>query len=347
MEDVAGADRLLPEESATAMSRTGWAWGRLLGGATILTVLVWRVGTGPFLRGVHMVDGWSIAAAGAIAVVTTICCAWRWSLVARGLGVAIPLRPAIAAYYRSQFLNTTLPAGVLGDVDRGLVHGRAANDVGRALRAVAWERSAGQMVQAVLAAIALLALPSPVRSTMLGAGVAVATAALVGGLAVGVLPRDGPSRRPRTIRAVRSDLREGVLAGRTWPGVVWTSIVVVGGHTATFLVAARAAGVHASPARLVPLAFVVLLAMSLPTNIGGWGPREGAAAWAFGAAGLGAAQGVATAVVYGVLSLTAGLPGAVVLVVAWLRRRERRSDVTQAHRQRPVGITVTQGAACG
>jgi uncharacterized membrane protein YbhN (UPF0104 family) len=67
---------------------------------------------------------------------------------------------------------------------------------------------------------------------------------------------------------------------------------------------------------------LVLLAMVLP-SVGGWGPREGAAAWVFGAAGLGAAQGIATAVVYGVLVFVACLPGGVVLVVAWLRRTRR------------------------
>ncbi|MGJ3561879.1 hypothetical protein ACR6C2_41015 [Streptomyces sp. INA 01156] len=30
--------------------------------------------------------------------------------------------------------------------------------------------------------------------------------------------------------------------------------------------------------------------MALPLNVGGWGPREGVAAWAFGAAGLGAGR---------------------------------------------------------
>jgi hypothetical protein len=64
-----------------------------------------------------------------------------------------------------------------------------------------------------------------------------------------------------------------------------------------------------------------LLAMAVPTNIGGWGPREGVAAWLFAAAGLGADQGVATATVFGVMVLVASLPGAVVLVVAWWRRR--------------------------
>jgi glycosyltransferase 2 family protein len=63
----------------------------------------------------------------------------------------------------------------------------------------------------------------------------------------------------------------------------------------------------------------VMLAMVLP-SIAGWGPREGATAWLFGAAGLGADRGVATAVVFGVMVLVASLPGAVFLALAWLRR---------------------------
>ena len=100
------------------MSRTWWRWARLLGGAAILVVLIWRVGTGPFLDGLRTIDGWTLAAAAGIAVITTVCCAWRWSLVAHGLGVDVRLRDAISAYYRSQFLNSTLPGGVLGDVHR-------------------------------------------------------------------------------------------------------------------------------------------------------------------------------------------------------------------------------------
>jgi hypothetical protein len=93
------------------------------------------------------------------------------------------------------------------------------------------------------------------------------------------------------------------------------------GHTVTFLIAARTAGATASLVALLPLAMLVLLAMAVPANVAGWGPREGVAAWAFAVAGLGAAQGVATAVVYGVMALVATLPGAAVLAVALLRRR--------------------------
>ena len=75
--------------------------------------------------------------------------------MARGLGAELPLGTAVAAYYRSLFLNLTLPGGVVGDVHRGFGHG---------LRAVAWERSAGQVVQVALTVAVLLVLPSPVQA---------------------------------------------------------------------------------------------------------------------------------------------------------------------------------------
>jgi hypothetical protein len=60
---------------------------------------------------------------------------------------------------------------------------------------------------------------------------------------------------------------------------------------------------------------LALLAMGLPFNIGGWGPREAVSTVAFAAAGFGATQGLTAAVVYGVLNLIACLPGAGVLLL--------------------------------
>jgi hypothetical protein len=79
---------------------------------------------------------------------------------------------------------------------------------------------------------------------------------------------------------------------------------------------------------------LVIAAMVLP-NVAGWGPREGVAAWVFGAAGLGAGRGVATAVVYGVMTLVASLPGAAVLVVAWFRRTRPPGRTQSQLRKRP------------
>jgi uncharacterized membrane protein YbhN (UPF0104 family) len=299
--------------------RAAWWWARLAATAAVLAVLVWRVGTGPFLDGLRTVDGEALAAAAGLAVLTTVCCAWRWRIVARGLGVDLPLGAAVAAYYRSIFLNVALPGGVVGDVHRGISHGRDTSDVGRGLRAVAWERSAGQVVQVVITVAVLLVAPSPVRRVMpLVAFALVAVAAGVA-LAVRVRPAVGGSRWARLRGAAARDVRDGLLARRAWPAVALASALVVAGHAATFLVAARTAGVTAPTSQMLPLALLVLLAAALP-NVGGWGPREGMTAWAFAAAGLGASHGVATAVAYGVMVLVASLPGAAVLVAAWVRR---------------------------
>jgi len=123
----------------------------------------------------------------------------------------------------------------------------------------------------------------------------------------------------RLLGGVAGDIRDVLLAGRAWLGIALASALGVGGHAATFLLAARTAGITAPPSRMLPIALIVIAAMMLPSG-GGWGPREGMTAWAFAAAGLGAQRGVATAVVYGVMVLVASLPGAVVLVAAWFRR---------------------------
>jgi uncharacterized membrane protein YbhN (UPF0104 family) len=307
-----------PGRSA-AKRRAAWRWARLAAVAATLAVLVWRLGTGPFLDGLRTVDAGALAAAVGLGLLTTVCCAWRWRLVARGLGIDLPLGTAVAAYYRSIFLNVTLPGGVVGDVHRGISHGRDTRDVGRGLRAVAWERSAGQVVQVAITVAVLLVVPSPVRSAMPFVALGLLACAAGVALAARLWPAVGRSWSARLRSAAARDVREGLLAGRAWPAIALASALVVAGHTPPFMIAARTAGATAPPARMLPLALLVMMAAVLP-NVGGWGPREGVTAWAFAAAGLGASRGVATAVVYGVMVFAASLPGAAVLVVAWARR---------------------------
>ncbi len=274
-----------------------------------------------------MVDARAVLAALAIGLATTLLSAWRWCLVARRLGLRLPARKAVADYYRALFLNAVLPAGVLGDVDRAVRHGREEGDVGRGVRAVVLERTAGQVV-VVATSVAdpartpvddPRAVPPGRRGLRRGGrgrrgprgGRRGRGRETLGAERLGVAPAVRRLPRRRTARAARPRR----LAGRRL-----TSALAFAGHLALFLVAARTAGSAAPVTQLLPLMVLTLLAMGLPLNVGGWGPREGVAALAFGAAGLGAAQGLATAVVYGVLALVASLPGAAVLLVAGTRR---------------------------
>ena len=101
------------------MTGSWWRWVRPLGGAAILAVLVVGLGAGPVLDALRATDAGALAVGAAVAAVTTACAAWRWRLVARRLGVELSMPSAVAGCYRAQFLNVTLPGGVLGDVGRG------------------------------------------------------------------------------------------------------------------------------------------------------------------------------------------------------------------------------------
>jgi uncharacterized membrane protein YbhN (UPF0104 family) len=318
--------------------RQVWRWSRLIAGVGILALLGVRLGSAPFLHALRVVDARTLAAAVVLGAATTVLCGWRWSLVARGLGMQVPLRNAIGDYYRSLFINAVLPGGVLGDVHRAVEHGRGVGDVRRAVKAVVLERFAGQIMLVTVVLTVLIVDPDPVLPQVLaGSGAVIRTVTIVviasAGVGAAVAIGRGSSRWARKARAWGADVRDGLLSSGNRLGILAASAGVLAGHLATFVIAARAAGSTASFTRLVPLLLLALLAMTLPLNIGGWGPREGATAWAFSAAGLGASQGLTIAVVYGMFAFVASLPGAAVLAAGWTakaraERRPRPAPVT-------------------
>ncbi|MCU1604511.1 MAG: hypothetical protein JWP46_976 [Modestobacter sp.] len=117
------------------MTRRLWPYLRVLVGGGILLALVVRLGSDAVAEGPRAIDTGSVLASLGIGLLTTVLSAWRWCLVARGLGLglglglSLPLRVAVADCCRALFLSSVLPVGVLGDVHRGLSHGRQAGDV--------------------------------------------------------------------------------------------------------------------------------------------------------------------------------------------------------------------------
>jgi uncharacterized membrane protein YbhN (UPF0104 family) len=326
----------VPAGIGPAVRRFGPLLLRLAAGGTVLWFLGRQVGGEPFADGLRAVTWPAVVAAVVLTALTTVCSAWRWRVVARALGVGIGLPGAVSAYYRSLFLNSVLAGGVLGDVHRAVTHGRRAGDVVRGLRAVGWERLCGQVIQAVVTAVVLLTLPSPVRPALPYVLAGVAAVAGCAALVVRGAARRGRSRLTRAARAVSDDLRRGLLARNVWPQLTLASVLVVAGHTVTFVIAARAAGCTAPLGELVALLMVVQTAVVIPLSIGGWGPREGAAAWAFAAAGIGAATGVTVAILYAVLMLAAVAPGAGLLLGDAVRRRRDPGHSGESSRPDPA-----------
>ena len=290
-------------------------WARIGAGVIVVVAIVATVGAGPFIHGLTSVSPFPVVVAVLLTGIATASAAWRWRVVAAGLGLELSLRGAIAAYYRSQFLNAVLPGGVVGDIHRAYRHGQRSGEVALAARAVVTERVAGQLVQFALTAIVLAALG--LTSPFHGLAWATGGVAAVIVIAVAIIATVARGRRflGRELRMLGQLFRD---PGRSIQIVV-SSIVVVGSHTTVFVVACLATGIHASVVELVALALIALTAAAIPVNVGGWGPREGAAASAFALVGLGASAGVAASTAFGVLATIALLPGAVVLLVDRIR----------------------------
>lgn len=306
-----------PRSERRAQAAGCWQpWVKAGVGAGMLCAIVMVTGTEPFVRGLASVSPMAVAAAVVLAGTATAAAAWRWRVLARRLGLPLGWRESVAAYYRSQFLNTVLPGGVVGDIERAVSHGRRLDRTGQAVRAVAAERTAGQVVQLVLALAVVgsigLSVYAPAMVLLL---VVLGLVGVVAGVAMVSV------RARRALRREAAILRDALGSVRALLAVVAASALVVGAHVVTFLVACVAAGVVATPEQAIVAALAAVLASSIPLSIGGWGPREGAAAWAFAAAGLGAAAGITAATVYGVLTTMALAPGAVVVAVSLLRRR--------------------------
>lgn len=308
-------------------------------GIGILIVVVLTVGGDAFRRGLTAVSPETAAAAVALAALGTAAAALRWRAIAGRLGVPIPFGAAVSAYYRSQLLNSFLPGGVLGDVDRAVAHGRDAGRIAQAARAVAAERVGGQAVQLVFAAsvLAVLGVQASVALDGMLLAVAGAIVAVVALVAAGA----------RVRRIVGRELAHARIAfggARVLLDVVATSIVVVACHAATFVVACLAVGVRASAPQLVSAALLTVLAGSIPLGIGGWGPREAVAAWTFTTLGLGASDAVAASTAFGVLATIAVLPGAAVLAasVARVRLVERRRRVNPPGALGAAGVPSSQ-----
>ncbi len=238
---------------------------------------------------------------------------WRWRITAWQLGISLTPGIALREYYLSQIINQSLPGGVVGDASRAV---RAKNHTGMlaSVQAVLLERVMGQIgLLLVFTAAFLVTLvmsggldwPGWLASTIGVAIVAVIAVPIVFGGIVRVLP---PRPREFLINLERSAVRAVF-----HPSVLWSHL----GLSLTTAMTNISGFVFCAWALDVPLGFGVALAvvplalftMLIPVTVSGWGLREGAAVALFPLAGLGAAEGLATSVAFGLVLIVIALPG--------------------------------------
>lgn len=250
-----------------------------------------------------------------LSVLQTMLLAWRWRFTAARLGVGMPYRHALGEYYLGVFLNQLLPGGILGDISRAWRHAVSSARTRAAVHAVILERL---MVQAVMVAVAVASLAAIASLWPAGAGWGWWGLGVLLAIAIGAIILRLASLKA-IIQPFAADARRAFLPAPVLVLQFGTATLVMAANLMLYIAAARALGSDIAVTTLLPLIAPVLLVMMLPISIAGWGVREAAAALLWGLSGLGAAEGVAIAVAYGVLFLLAALPGLIPLLRATLR----------------------------
>ncbi|MBX2801105.1 MAG: flippase-like domain-containing protein [Myxococcales bacterium] len=250
--------------------------------------------------------GWLLLAA-ALGPVQIALSAERWKRAANALQLPLPRREAVAEFALGTFLNQLLPGGVAGDAVRVWRQRRDDRELGPVLRAAVADRAFGVGALCGVVLLSLLAWP------WLHPGVARPTGAVV--VAAGVallllLAALAPARTPLWGR-IAPDLRRAVLH----PSVVWGQLGISLLLTATFMLGfaacAQALGQELGMATLTVVPWL-LLAMSVPLSVGGWGPREATAVALLPALGWSAESAMALSALYGLTALAGAVPGALV-----------------------------------
>ncbi len=295
---------------------------QLLVSLALLAVLWQAVGGADALSSLARADPRWLALAWIALTLQTLLSALRWKVTARRLGQRFTVRKAIGEYYLSQFVNQSLPGGMVGDVGRAV---RARHQAGlmRATQGVVFERLSGQVVIFVVMAVAFfvtylapggLYWPLWVRSIivpliLIGLGAPVIF--WLGGL----LP--GPQRR--ALDSLWSALHQSLLARDVFGWQVVLGTATAACTLSAFAFCARATGTELSLAEVLGIVPLILFTMLIPISVSGWGLREGAAAALFPLAGASAAAGLAASIAYGLIFVSVLLPG----ILPLLRSRRK------------------------
>lgn len=261
----------------------------------------------------------------ALVQVQIILSALRWRFTSRRLDQDIAPLKAIREYYVASLLNQTLPGGIGGDALRAWrMRSDGPGGWKQPAKAVIFERLSGQIAFFLLAIIGLSIWPF-VNSEgthiphFLAFGAALATFVLV---AIVWFRRRGP---------VESTLVENLLdvfvRRKAWLFHAVASATILSTYVITFFVAAQATGSKLPLVAGFTIIPFCLLAMLIPTGLGGWGTREAAAMALWPMLGASSIDGLAASITYGWLSLVGAASGLMVLTVCakdvrylWRRR---------------------------
>lgn len=295
---------------------------RILGTSLLLALILWLIDWQQAASYLLSANALWLFPAVLLVQVQVFLSAWRWQVTAGRLGQHLSVPRAVAEYYLATAANLTLPGGVAGDAAR-VARNRGEAGWGLSAQGVILERFSGQL------ALFAVALPGWILWSVLihneasvGAGrvlLSFLVLLVAAGSVLALMMRFGNGAARRFIVSFRPAIHKVWMTDGQWRIQGCLSLLVVFSYLAVFAISAQAIGQPLPLFALLTLVPLVLLSMVLPVSVGGWGVREAVAGALWPLAGLSAEAGIATSVIYGIVSMIGVIPGVLVLLI---RRRD-------------------------
>lgn len=280
----------------------------------ILAVIAARTDLSRIAAILGSISGEAVAAALALILLQSLVTAYRWVLVMAGVGVAVPLWPAVQALYASLFINQCVPSYVGGDAYRVYWLYREGNPLAVSMRGVLIDRVSALIALVVMMVVTLPRLLARFPDHAVQTGMEmVAAAGMLGTVAFfacDVLPRRW--RRVRALAelaALSTAARRVLLTGISGLVVNLLAILVHALSAAIMLAFATDMGLPLTAIDCLLLIAPITLLTAVPISISGWGVREGVMVGALGMIGIATEQALALSVLLGFALLANGLLG--------------------------------------
>ncbi|WP_142849781.1 lysylphosphatidylglycerol synthase transmembrane domain-containing protein [Telmatospirillum sp. J64-1] len=246
----------------------------------------------------------------------------RWDVVMRAIRARLPLGRVFSIFYAGNFFNLALPGALGGDAVRIWMGRRAGLALGPAVNGVMIER-----VLTLLSLMMMVAILQPVLIYRVGdipGRWIFPLASLAAVVAVGMLMT--LDRLPAVLarwrlvsglRKLAGDSRRVFLSRHAFPAFAWA----FAGHAnlaLVFWLLALSLGLDVYFLDFLVLVPPIILLMTLPISVAGWGVREAAVVMALSLVGVDPASALVVSVLYGLVNIAANLPGG----LFWLLARE-------------------------
>jgi len=306
-------DRELMKKIALLLIKVGVAAG-------VMALLFAKLKLQPVLQTMRLVPLPALIFALLLTVLQPLLAAVRWHLILRRLGGILSLLRTLEAYWIGLFAGSLFAGVITGDGMRMWILSRAGLRPSKSVNSVLLDRAAALVGLLLLVAATLPFLDNrvadaPVRygaSLLLLVGITVCCSV---GLMTRVPARWQKYRLARAVMHVTNDLWSIWRSPSAAAALLLLSVLATLCNALGIFVLMRSLDVSVDLIDTMVLSPLVILVITLPISVGGWGLREASMVGLFGMVGVPATVSLSVSILLGLLALLVSLPGGLVMAM--------------------------------